>query len=114
MHSLSFDLQSFYLTIGITGHRDIPIEDEELLKPTIKSRLLHLQETYKNTPLLILSGLAEGADRLVVEVADELGIAFAAILPLPKNDYATDFNEPGSKQDFYKWLGGCPRIPTKI
>ena len=104
MQSLPFDLQSFYLTIGITGHRDIPTEDEALLKPIIKSRLLHFQTTYKETPLLVLSGLAEGADRLVVEVADEMGIAFAAILPLPKDDYATDFNEPGSKQDFYKWL----------
>ena len=112
MHSLSFDLQSFYLTIGITGHRDIPTEDEALLKPVIKARLIHLQTTYKETPLLVLSGLAEGADRLVVEVADEMGIAFAAILPLPKEDYVTDFNEPGSKQDFYKWLDKATFIET--
>jgi hypothetical protein len=93
-----------YLTIGVTGHRDIPPEDEAILKPVIKSRLLNLQASYQETPLLLLSGLAEGADRLVVEVAYELGIAFAAILPLPKEDYATDFTETRSKQDFYNWL----------
>jgi hypothetical protein len=102
----------FYLTIGVTGHRDIPTEDGELIKSVIKSRLLHLQATYKNTPLIVLSGLAEGADRLVVEVADEMDIAFVAILPLPKDDYATDFNEPGSKQDFYKWLDKAAWVET--
>ena len=37
----------FYLTIGITGHRDIPPEDVAVLKPVIKSRLLELQFTFR-------------------------------------------------------------------
>ena len=101
-----------YLTIGVTGHRDIPPEDEAILKPVIKSRLLNLQASYQETPLLLLSGLAEGADRLVVEVAYELGIAFAAILPLPKEDYATDFTEASSKQDFNNWLDKALWVET--
>ena len=102
----------FYLTVGVTGHRDIPSEDVAILKSVIKSRLLDLQATFKDTPLLVLSGLAEGADRLVVEVAHEMGIAFAAILPLPVEEYATDFEDSSSKQAFYNWLDKAARIET--
>ncbi len=101
-----------YLTIGVTGHRDIPPEDVAVLKPVIKSRLLELQFTFRDTPLLVLSGLAEGADRLVVEVAHEMGIAFAAILPLPTEDYATDFEDSSSKREFYNWLDKATWIET--
>ena len=76
----------FYLTIGVTSHRDIPSEDVTVLKAVIKSRLLDLQVIFKDTPRLVLSGLAEGADRLVVEVAHEMDIAFAAALPLRNSD----------------------------
>ena len=70
----------FNLTIGVTGHRDIPSEDVTVLKAVIKSQFLDLKATFKDTPLLVLSGLAEGADRLVVEVAHEMGIAFIELL----------------------------------
>jgi hypothetical protein len=102
----------FNLIIGITGHRDIPLEDVVVLKAVIKSKLLYLQATFKETPLLVLSGLAEGADRLIVEVAHEIGIAFAAILPLPSEDYATDFEDTSAKQEFYKWLDKATWIET--
>jgi hypothetical protein len=108
----SVNFPPIYLTIGITGHRDIPSQDESKLKDVIKSKLLNLQTLYKDTPLLVLSGLAEGADRLVVEVAYELGIAFAAILPLPSEDYVNDFSEADSKIDFYLWLERAQWVET--
>ncbi len=112
MGNTTMDTSPLCITVGITGHRDIPDEDIAILRAVIEVGLLELQANFKDTPLLILSGLAEGADRLVVEVAYEMGIAFAAILPLPKNDYAKDFTEPSSKQAFYTWLDRAVWIET--
>jgi len=93
------------LTIGVTGHRDIPLKDEVHLSSIIRHALLEIQKDYSDRQLLLLSGLAEGADRLVVRVAHDMGIRYAAILPLSLEDYRTDFETADSRQDFNLWLG---------
>src|SRR5882762_11729655 len=57
------------LVIGITGHRDIREQDRGALKGAIKNILIELKKKYTSTPLILLSALAEGADRLAAEVA---------------------------------------------
>jgi hypothetical protein len=96
--------QDTFITIGITGHRDIPPEDETSLKFAIHKTFSKIQAEYPNQKPLLLSGLAEGADRLAVKVAYDMGIGYAAILPLPPNDYRTDFESETSRQDFNQWM----------
>ncbi|MGC9187651.1 MAG: hypothetical protein ACP5GN_08225 [Fervidicoccaceae archaeon] len=65
-----------HLVIGITGHRDIVNEDRELLKDKIREIFKELRSRYANTPLLLITSLAEGADRIGAEVALEMGFEY--------------------------------------
>lgn len=79
------------IKIGITGHRNLKEEYIPYYRARIHDMLVSLKEKYEE--LLIYSALADGADRLVVEVAMELGIEYVAVLPMPKNLYVTDYDE---------------------
>jgi hypothetical protein len=49
----------------------------------------------------VISPLAEGADRLVVEIVlRQPGAHLEAILPLPIDDYRVDFTTPASRREF--------------
>lgn len=108
-------IHSLPLIIGVTGHRDIPHEDMDVMRDAILQQLQAIQNRHEQTPLLILSGLAEGADRLVVELALSIGIEFAAVLPLEMDDYMNDFESTESKCQFKsllaqaKWVSILPK-----
>ncbi len=92
------------LVIGVTGHRDLLPDEEqqELLRCAFADFLRRLHEEVPNTPLVVLSALAEGADRLAAEVAvslrGELDISVIAPLPLEQHEYERDF--PHTVDDF--------------
>ena len=48
------------LTIGVTGHRDIPPQDEARLLSVIQNAFVEIQKDHSDRDLLLLSGLAEG------------------------------------------------------
>lgn len=82
------------LVIGITGHRDIRDEDRQVLKDKIRQIFHDLGSQYSSTPLILLSALAEGADRLAAEVAlaPGVGVSLIAALPMPIELYEQDFD----------------------
>ena len=59
------------IILGITGHRNIEKMDYENLKISVRKIFDYLEKEYSSTPIVILSPLADGADRLVVEVSLE-------------------------------------------
>src|SRR5215813_9305562 len=79
------------LVIAVTGHRDLRAQDEERLRQKVQEIFSELNETYPSTPLRLLSGLAEGADRLVAHVALDNDIELVACLPMERSLYETDF-----------------------
>lgn len=81
------------LLIGITGHRDLVRDDIPELKQRLHALLNWLQERYPDTPLMLMSALAEGADRLAAEVALEMGIPLIAPLPMSAELYEQDFSQ---------------------
>ena len=81
-----------YYTVGITGHRDILQSEISLCKEQIKRYLSRLLKSV-DKPLLLLSPLADGADRLFVEAGKELGLEYEVILPMPIELYTKDFDE---------------------
>ena len=93
------------LVLGVTGHRDLRPEDRDRLKDKVRSVLQDLQTEFARRPLLLLSPLAEGADRLVAEVALELGAELIAPLPLPREEYEKDFETEASRSEFAHQLG---------
>ena len=88
------------LVIGVTGHRDLRDEDLPRLETEIAGIIAGLRRDYLKgdgeTPIIVLSALAEGADRLVARVAIANGARLIAPLPLPLEEYRRDF-EPGLK-----------------
>jgi hypothetical protein len=92
------------LVIGVTGHRDLRPEDVPRLEEVVGQVIKKLKEDSPNTPLVLLSALAEGADRLVAGVALALGARLIVPLPMPRQIYETDFSTAKSKGDYEKLL----------
>ena len=75
------------IILGVTGHRNIEKMDYENLKVSVRKIFDYLEKEYSSTPIVILSPLADGADRLVAEVSLESKYKdkINTIIPLPFN-----------------------------
>lgn len=92
------------LVIGVTGHRKIDSADSRLVE-TVRGELLRLQKLYPHSPFVMVSGLAEGADRLVARLAKEtLAAKLIGILPFPEAEYRKDFKAAESQKEFSDFL----------
>ena len=98
------------LIIGITGHRDLPVEDIPILRQAIESIFLELRQKYSSTPLCLISSLAEGADCLVAEVALAMQISLIVALPFPQSVYEMDFETDTVKDVFRKLLSSATQV----
>ena len=96
------------LVIGVTGHRDLRRADFPVYQRRVRELFGALRQQYPGTPLRVISALAEGADRLVAEVALESGCELIAALPLEAGEYERDF--PDSIGEFRALLA---RIPSQ-
>jgi hypothetical protein len=88
------------IVVSTTGHRDIPDQDIHRLESVIVGELRSIAEAHPNSPLLLLTGLAEGSDRLVARCAVKSGWRLGAVLPLEQSDYETDFANDASREEF--------------
>lgn len=98
------------VVVGVTGHRDIA-PDDPAISALVRKELRRIARAYPGAPLLILSGLAEGADRLVAEVArEEFDADLWAILPLPDALYEGDFAKRASVKDYKRLKAASQRV----
>jgi hypothetical protein len=97
------------LVIGVTGHRDLRPDARAAIAAQVRDILQHFKATYPSTPIMLLSPLAEGGDRLVAEVALEAGIGarLMAPLPMPREIYARDFGTSASRAEFDRLLAAA-------
>ena len=81
------------LVVGITGHRVLREEDRPALEEKVREILTELRKNYPDTPLILISALAEGADRLAAKVALSPHVKARLIVPLPMpiDQYEQDF-----------------------
>jgi hypothetical protein len=91
----------FTFRIGVTGHRDLANPDE--LRAAVRKALRGLIELLPVasaaglTPVVV-SALAEGADRQVAEeILADPDARLEVALPLPQMDYEEDFKAEASK-----------------
>ena len=99
------------IVVGVTGHRDLVLapKDPALPPPRAKleKELRALLDDFPHSPIVVLSGLAEGADSLAAEVTLALSeepryrgpdgrprISLFAAVPLPLELAAVDFLNP--------------------
>ena len=80
-------------TIGVTGHRDLIDDEYSLIKQNLTDIFNAIKQRLPNTEVRLLSGMADGADRLVADVALLCGMTVEAILPMPIEIYKDDFDE---------------------
>jgi hypothetical protein len=109
------------LIIGVTGHRDLRPQDADALEYNVKHVLRRLTRDYTgeddNTPLVVMSSLADGADQLVARVAIECGAMLVAPLPMGSAEYRRDFENgtgPEVEGEFDRLLAyavSAPEMP---
>ena len=91
------------LVVGVTGHRVLSEVDK--IAAGIDAALDAIATVFPERPVLVASALAEGADRIVAHRAlARPGASLEAILPLPRDDYATDFMSDESRREFASLL----------
>lgn len=98
------------LYLGITGHRDIRDEDRAVLKQLINDFIQKKQKQCPHTPVVLLTPLAEGADRLAALAAIDCKIDFIALLPMPAEEYKKDFVLPESVAEFENLIAKASSI----
>lgn len=91
---------SIPVVVGVTGHRDTREQDRETLKAAVKGELEALQAKCPHTPVVVMTGLAEGADTLCAETALEVGLGLISVLPMPLSEYAADFDTEAAAKLF--------------
>lgn len=95
------------LLIAVTGHKNLIPQEMAHIRQCIKNQLAVRLSVIGGKPanVHILTGLAEGADTLMAELALELSIPMIAVLPMPKELYEQEFSTPEALARFHELLG---------
>ena len=97
------------IILGVTGHR--VLAEREKVRAGIELALARVRAAFPGKRLAVLSALAEGADRLVAREALAGGDAqLIAVLPLPVDDYITDFATAASVAEFRDMLAAADEV----
>ena len=94
-----------HLRVGVTGHRYLDSNDPALVTAVRENLKLIESRCRKGTAatpvsLAVVSALAEGADRIVAREGIGRGASLEVVLPLPLDDYLTDFTSDTSRSEF--------------
>ena len=92
------------VVLGVTGHRTLRKGDEDAIAMRIRTLIAMVEGEAPHSPIVLLSALAEGADRLVARTALAEGVQLIAVLPLDQADYEADFADTRSRDDFRELL----------
>lgn len=97
--------------VGVTGHRNICREDAPTLIKQVRKALTDVQSLCAiDTPVVMLCGMAQGADILCAEVAFEVGVPVYAVLPFNAERFRQTFDDETDKNKLYGLLDKCERL----
>jgi hypothetical protein len=94
--------------VGVSGHRDLRPDTLPYLRDAVTAILRQLAEHLPDSELWIVAGMATGADLLVAQTALDLGFGVDAVLPMPLEHYAADFD--ADSFDVLKRLLAHPKV----
>ena len=87
------------IIIGVTGHRTL--QNPNPIITGVDKALQAIKSSFETEQIVVLSALAEGADRIIAERALAMdGTKLIAVLPLPVEVYQEDFQSPISIKEF--------------
>jgi hypothetical protein len=95
--------------VGISGHRDLKKDKISEYKKELIDILKDIKNSHKDKEIILISPLADGADRLFIYAGMKLGLRYDVLLPMPLKLYEKDFND-NSKNEFYKLYFGARDI----
>ena len=95
------------VVIGVTGHRDIPLLDFDVLQKSSHKALREIEAHTPNSPHVLVSCIAEGADRIAANCALNLGWTLGVVLPAAVDVYERDFASQQSKDEFHRLLNAA-------
>lgn len=97
--------------IGVTGHRlnVLAPRRAKSLATELRNVLGAVSRRHANRTIII-SALAEGADRLAAHAALALGLGLDVLLPFPRDLYRQDFSQSRSLAEFDQLLGRAVHI----
>ena len=98
------------LRIAITGHRDVDPADVDHLRETVEGLFKQLRQRLPGIHVELVSGMADGADRLAAQAALAAGMHVHALLPMPLDMYLSDFDE--ASQAHLRAMLADPRVQT--
>lgn len=102
------------LVVGVTGHRDLAPAEVAGLRTRVRDFFSQLLANYPGLPVVVMSPLAEGADRLVAEEARALGLPLIVPMPFPAAIYEQDFQSPVSLQAFRELCAGAEVVELPL
>ena len=119
----SMNSSAIPFTIGGTGHRDLSRVEEDRIRPFLDQFFVEHAHKHPDLPIRLLSGLAEGSDRIVARVFIEVRARLIseghtsasewqliATLPFAEEAYRNDFPETGA--DFSELLDAADDVVT--
>lgn len=92
------------ILVGITGHRNIHADDIPVLSERLRNELDRIALAHPDASLTLVSGLAEGADRLAAQCALDAGWTLGSVMPMPQEEYVADFGSAESVAEFHRLL----------
>lgn len=92
--------------VGISGHRNLKTSKIAEYQKKLKEKLQSIVDKNPDKEVIVLSPLADGADRLMVYAAKELGLRYEILLPMPIEYYVWDFDDE-SFDEFYNLFIGA-------
>jgi hypothetical protein len=100
------------LAVGVCGHRPggLAGADYALLQERAKEALAAVQRACPGAPIVVLSPIAEGADRIVARAGLQAGHALRCVLPFVRAEYARDFATDASRAEFVALLGSAAEV----
>lgn len=97
------------IMIGVAGHR--VLADLDKIREGIDRAIRRVEQLHPGRELGVMSALAEGADRLVAEaILARADSWLIAVLPLPAEEYATDFTSADSRSGFERLLSRADEV----
>jgi len=100
------------LTVGVTGHRPnrLPETQWPRLRNELARVMAQIEGEHPRQRWTLISGLAEGADRLAAFVALGRGWRLHAILAFHRNRFEQDFSDSSSVGEFRALVSAAHRI----
>jgi hypothetical protein len=96
--------------VGVIGHRNLRLEEIPRLQQEFDSHIETVLGNLKATNIIVLTGIAEGADRIPQASQYREHFSICAVLPMAKVEYAKDFPTKKQRAAFEEMLDQCEYI----